>query len=302
MDRVEPIELGIIQRTIESNFPQLSIEELKMLGEGWMSRVYLVNGEWIFRFPKTQEGALDLEKELRILPELMPRITLSIPEFKFIGQQGNGLAFVGYKILPGELLDEESFASLPDTAKENLAQQIAQFINEISSFPKREARLLNIPESNPYQDYSDVYAEIREELFPLIDGEVRQYITSRFESYLGNPNNFSYEPSLIHADLSPNHFLYHAEQQRLTGIIDFGDLEIGDPDYEYIYLLEDCGRSFTRRVMELRNVDNIKVKLEKVSFFVTADHMDTALEGLRRNDRDWVDQSIDALKTEIQSR
>ena len=62
----------------------------------------------------------------------------------------------------------------------------------------------------------------------------------------------AYAPKMIHGDLSPDHFLIDSETKDLTGIIDFGDIAICDPDYEYLYIFEDCGKSFTCDLLHAR--------------------------------------------------
>jgi aminoglycoside phosphotransferase (APT) family kinase protein len=44
-----------------------------------------------------------------------------------------------------------------------------------------------------------------------------------------------FEPSLVHADLTPPHLLVH--DGVLAGVIDWGDMRVGDPALDYSYLL-----------------------------------------------------------------
>ena len=43
---------------------------------------------------------------------------------------------------------------------------------------------------------------------------------------------------LCHSDLSCNHIL--VKDNKLSGIIDFGDVAITDADKDFVYLLEQC--------------------------------------------------------------
>ena len=61
----------------------------------------------------------------------------------------------------------------------------------------------------------------------------------------------------------------------------------------------DCGKDFTRRVMELRGETDIEKHLEKVSIFVTVDHLGTVLEGIKRGKQDWVNDSIKSIQREM---
>lgn len=288
-----------IQNEITNNFPDFEIQKIKRLGEGWMNEAFLINGQWVFRFPKSRHADEDLEKEINILPVLAKRLTLSIPQFQYIGKQSNGYPFVGYKILPGDVIGEDVIPTLSKEVQESIAKQLAMFIDELSSFPVDEAEHLSVPEYDNQIDYAETFEEVQQLVFPHIDDELKEYITSRFDAYLNDPKNFQYDPTLIHADLSPNHMIIKPKTFEITGIIDFGDIHIGDPDYEYLYILEDCGRDFTKHIMALRNQDDIDARLEKVSIFVTIDYVGTILEGMKRGEQEWVNIGINALRKEM---
>lgn len=70
---------------IQSNFTELKIINIRPLGEGWMSRTFLVNDQIVFRFPKNEEGAMDTKKEIKVLPRLKKAISLAITEFLYVG-------------------------------------------------------------------------------------------------------------------------------------------------------------------------------------------------------------------------
>jgi len=299
---IEIAEFEWVKNMIISNFENMKINHIMQLGEGWMSRCYLINHEVVFRFPKGKDGAIDTEKEIKALPNLIKHISLNIPEFIYCGKQDNGYPFVGYRILPGEPMDEQLFRSLPLETKNKIAHQIAEFMNQISLFSVDQARKLNIPEKNFYQYYLDIFNEVKEKAFNKINKDMQTYITFQFEAYLKNTNHFTYSPKLLHADLSMDHLLFDQKRQELTGIIDFGDIQIGDPDYEYLYLLEECGEAFTKKVMELREEENFQEKYEKLSFYLTADNVVLLLEGLNRNNREMFEEAVDIIQCEMKTK
>lgn len=296
-------ELEFIRNTIARNNIDIEVNNIEKLGEGWMSRAYLINDEFVFRFPKEKQGGDDLEKEKVALPFLMKIITLSIPNFIYTGVQENGLPFVGYRILNGVPMKEETFEEIYEEitsdTKDRLVEQIGDFIDEISSVKYEKALELGICENDFYKDYSDTLEEIERKIFGIIDENIKKFIIEKFKWYLDDETNFKYTPKLLHADLSPNHFLYDNDKGELTGIIDFGDMQIGDPDYEYIYLLEDCGADFTRKVMEYRGEKEIEKKLIKVEFFLLVDNICFVLEGLRINDDEMIRDGLASLGKKV---
>ena len=105
--------------------------------------------------------------------------------------------------------------------------------------------------------------------------------------------------SLIHGDLSPDHFLIDSKTKNLLGIIDFGDMAICDPDYEYLYIFEDCGKSFTCDLLRERGHEHINKCLEKISYFVTFDHLTYIIEGMDRGKDAWISEGMDEIISEM---
>lgn len=283
-----------IEELLHQNFPDLVITTLRKLGEGWRSCAYLINGEMVFRIPKDEEGTRDTEKEMRILPLLKDSLSLRIPEILYWGKQENGYPFMGYPLVPGEPLDERYFSSLPQEVQAGIAEQLAQFIGQVRSFPTERARNLSVPERNFFRYYTTVYQNLQELLFPQIKRELATYLVQCFDWYLGEARHFQYVPALLHGDLSCEHLLFDRAAQQLSGIIDFGDLLIGDPIFEYRYFVEECGWEFTGVVMDLVGEGASGIK-ERIGFFLTADAAEYALEGLNRGDVDMLLEGISLL-------
>jgi aminoglycoside 2''-phosphotransferase len=53
----------------------------------------------------------------------------------------------------------------------------------------------------------------------------------------------------LHCDIEPGHVLSDPLNGNLTGVIDFGDLAIGDPARDFIYIYEDFGPLLLREVL-----------------------------------------------------
>ncbi|WP_173917722.1 phosphotransferase family protein [Halobacillus sp. Marseille-Q1614] len=284
---------------IESSFPDYKISNAEPIGEGWMSIALKVNDEWVFRFAKNEKGSADLEKEIKILPKLKEAVTVAIPEFEYVGKQTNGQLFVGYKLLPGTLLEEEAVPHLNQDQKKKLGSQLARFIKELHAFSIEEALKAGVPQFNLKSFFSKLYEETKRDIFPRIEPSLSRYISSRFGTYLSDSSYFSYTPALIHGDLSPDHFLTDPKTDDLSGIIDFGDLCISDPDYEFIYILEDCGENFTRELLKEMEEKEIDRCIQKVSHFVTFDHIRYVLEGIKRGESEWIEEGLDEIRKEM---
>src|SRR5581483_187306 len=77
-----------------------------------------------------------------------------------------------------------------------------------------------------------------------------------------------YIPTLLHADLKPEHILCDLESGYITGIIDWGDISIGDPDYDFTCFSLYYGQSFVRRLLHYFPEMDAEHKLKKVQFFI----------------------------------
>lgn len=296
---MKPAAMELLTDNIKRNFPDFTVKKVEMLGEGQMSVALKVNESWVFRFPKQAAGSMDLEKEIKMLPLLRPHITVAVPEFTYIGKQQNGLSFTGYPLLPGTILEEEVFEALPAEKKDQLIAQLAGFIKEIHSFPVDVAKRAGVPYVDPAAVFNDLYKAVRQQIFPLLDKRTQTYISSRFKSYFTNPHYKEYIPALIHADLSPDHYLVDPKSSSLTGIIDFGDLRISDPDSEYLYILEDCGVDFTSKLLAHSGENQIKERIMKLSLFVTFDHLQYVLEAIRLGNKAWIQEGLDEIRSEM---
>ena len=158
---------------IQSNFTELKIINIRPLGEGWMSRTFLVNDQIVFRFPKNEEGAMDTKKEIKVLPRLKKAISLAIPEFLYVGEQNNGFPFVGYHILPGEPLDECAFQTLSNDNKNRIVSQLAEFVDEINTFDIQLAKKMDVPEKNFFQNYQLVFQKAKKTVYPILKKELQ---------------------------------------------------------------------------------------------------------------------------------
>ncbi|SDM69092.1 aminoglycoside 2''-phosphotransferase [Fictibacillus solisalsi] len=284
--------------SIEEQCKDLNVDSVQKLGKGWMSMVLKINEEWAFRFAKNKRASADLDKEARILPVLSTFVSAAIPQFKYYGKQKDGLVFAGYRLLPGEILKEDSIFSFSPENRKVFIIGLSQFIKELRAFPVEQAKAHGVPQLDLHCFYFGLWKEVRKHVFPLMEDGLQKYISSRFHDYLHHPVYTEYT-SLIHGDLSMDHILIDPETHRITGIIDFGDLAICDPDFEYRYILEDCGKLFLESLLNFMGDQNSEDRITKISYFVTFDHLQYILEGIRRKNSSWIQEGMEEIQREM---
>lgn len=93
----------IAAAAIERQFPALRPARPEPLGSGWDNAAFLVNGRYVFRFPRRHIAVPLIRAEMRYLPLLAPRLPVAVPMPRFAGAPDSGFPypFAGYERLLG---------------------------------------------------------------------------------------------------------------------------------------------------------------------------------------------------------
>jgi aminoglycoside phosphotransferase (APT) family kinase protein len=124
------VDERLARRLVEEQFPELGLRSTRLLGEGWDNTVWLVDGEWVFRFPRRSVVVQGIENEIEHLPRLAPVLPLPIPIPTFLGQPSEAFPwpFYGSRFLPGRELAD---AGLDDDGRRALARPLAEFLRAL---------------------------------------------------------------------------------------------------------------------------------------------------------------------------
>lgn len=218
-DTEVPAALAV--RLIEGRFPKLAPVRLEPLGEGWDNTAFRVNGAFVFRFPRRAAAAHLIEKEAEFLPRLEAHLPLPVPRIRWLGEPADGYPyrFSGYPLLPGVTACR---VPLADTDRGALAEPLAAFLRvlhgipvdaaEMESLPGDELQKANLARVLPR--LAERISRCRPQLRPLVDRLASAEITRR--------------RCWLHGDLYARHLLLD-DQRKLCGVIDWGDVHVGDP-------------------------------------------------------------------------
>jgi aminoglycoside phosphotransferase (APT) family kinase protein len=80
--------------------------------------------------------------------------------------------------------------------------------------------------------------KVRERLFPSLTPGQRDWATDAFIGFLGDEENFSFEPKVIHGDLDASNVLVDPGTLEVTGVIDFEEAKPWDPAPDLLFLGE----------------------------------------------------------------
>ncbi len=230
-------DLDAIRFEIARIVPEFEGEPIVPLGEGMDSLAVLAGGAFVFRFTKHAEADQGLKREVALLPRLGPRLKLDIPRFEYLGAHSvTGLPFDGYRLIRGEPLHQPLYDGLAAPTRDGLLGDLAAFLAVVHAFPVDEATECGIGAEGGRAGYIEDLGRAREDVFPRLDKPARYAVDPKVASFLEDDRNFACTPTLLHGDLWPEHVLFSTAVGRLTGVIDIGDVSIGDRDYDLAFL------------------------------------------------------------------
>lgn len=292
-------DISAVKNDIESGFPDLHVKSIDYIGEGMDSKAFVINDDLIFRFPKNQDVANQLKVEIELLPKLATEVSLPVPNFIYVGTQSNGLPFVGYRKIHGVNLTKELLSTLDDNERQTAFKQIADFLQRMHAFSIEIAKQCGAQASAFKDDFAADLQTLRNEVFNLLSEDKQRYVELLYSDYLSDDTNFVYTPALIHADLGDEHILWNEEEKKISGIIDFGDVNIGDPDYDFMYPYEEWGEANIHEILKYYPHNNHTLLFKKLEFFRRSDTLNLALIGVHRKDDDVLRKALDELEKDI---
>jgi aminoglycoside 2''-phosphotransferase len=296
--------LNRAKENIQKGFPHFEVKSISFVGEGMDSQAFVVNDEFIFRFPKHEEVVSQLKAEISLLPKLSSYVHLKIPDFKYVGQQQeNGFPFVGYKKIQGVGLAKGIIRKFNTDLQNKLIKEMADFLQQVRSFPVDIAKKSGVKVADFRKNYTSDLENMRKKAYHLLDRDVINYVEKLLTYYLTDKQNFSYTPVLLHADFSPDHIIFNDNKKDIVGVIDFGDIEIGDPDYDLMYLYEDYWEeAFIRELLKYYPHNNPERLMKKLDFFSRCDTIHGVLLGLYRKDDGILQLALKELREEVKEQ
>jgi aminoglycoside phosphotransferase (APT) family kinase protein len=112
---------------IREQFLELGAQQVTVLATGWDNTACVVDGRWLFRFPRREIAVPGMRREIAILPRLAAMLPLPIPDPRFVGQPSPRYPwpFFGTRLLRGgELAD----SGLPDSRRAGAAASVGHFL------------------------------------------------------------------------------------------------------------------------------------------------------------------------------
>jgi aminoglycoside phosphotransferase (APT) family kinase protein len=217
------INEALVKRLVASQFPQWADLPIRAVARsGWCNRTFHLGDGMIVRLPSAAEYAASVEKEHAWLPRLAPLLPLSIPTPLGVGAPAEDYLWKWsvYSWLDGE------------NAALNRIANLGRFAIDLGAFLSALQRIdpAGGPVAGPHNFFrggllSTYDAETRAALTALkgtIDIDAATEVWERALSTI-----WQHAPVWVHGDVGLGNLLVQAG--RLSAVIDFGSLGVGDP-------------------------------------------------------------------------
>jgi len=217
-------DAGQVRRLIGAQFPQWSALPIRPVrSHGTDNTIWRLGDAKAIRMPRRPGAVVLIEKERRWLSFLASHLPVSIPEPLAKGTAGEGYPWP-WSVCPWLEGDNPDPECLEDA--DALARDLAQFIVALRAIDPRGGPLpgrRNFGRGMPLALRDE---STREALAALDGGIDVAAAAAAWDADLHAPA-WPGPPVWIHGDLNPGNLL--VRQARLSGVIDFGSLAVGDP-------------------------------------------------------------------------
>ncbi len=220
-------DVSLVRRLLAAQFPQWADLPIRPVpSAGTDNALYRLGEDMAVRLPRIEWAVGAVEKEQRWLPKLAPHLPLAIPVPLGLGSPAEGYPWHWsvYRWLDGE---EATVARICDLGE--AATDLAQFVAALQRIDARGG-----PRPGPTNRGVPLATrdEYTRSAIAALGGMVDTgAVTEAWEAALRAPV-WDGSPVWIHGDLAPGNLL--VVDGRLTAVIDFGALNVGDPAADLI--------------------------------------------------------------------
>ena len=214
---------ALVRQLLAGQFPQWAGLPLQRVASaGTDHAIYRLGDDKAVRLPRIGWATGQAVKEMHWLPRLAPHLPLALPEPLALGQPAAGYPWHWsvYRWLPGQNATIDTLTNPTATAV-----AVAHFLTSLQKIDTTDGPLAaehNL-RGRPLHTRDEVTRDAIAALPASFDTAV---LTTIWEAALQAPE-WDRPPVWFHGDVLPGNLLF--ENGRLTAIIDFGGLGVGDP-------------------------------------------------------------------------
>jgi aminoglycoside phosphotransferase (APT) family kinase protein len=236
----------LVRRLLAAQFPawaDFPIEQVASAGTD--NALYRLGDDMVVRLPRIQWAVKDVEKEREWLPRIAPLLPLAIPVPLGSGEPAEGFPWPWsvYRWLPGENPSVE-----PGADADSLAPEVARFVAALHRVDPADG-----PPAGRGIPLGRRDAPTRAAIGALQEIVDTIAVTAAWDAALQAPA-WPGPPVWVHGDLSAGNLL--TVDGRLSAVIDFGGLGVGDPACDLIVAWDLFSAEARKAFREALGVDD----------------------------------------------
>lgn len=203
---------------------------LTVIDSGYDNLV-IIAGDRLYRFPRSGEVWERGLVERAILEKLAAHPELPVPKLFSVHEHP---AYAVLSSLPGNNLTIETIRSLPKETQNKIGEQIGEFAFHFHSlFSPDNVRYL-FSDTDSQHTYANYLQQTLQSPRETPYSDLANWVLEEW------PKHHHSDRTVIHDDLHTHNMLFD-KNFTLTGVIDFGDVNLGSPEQElrYVYWMGD---------------------------------------------------------------
>ncbi|MGH8496436.1 MAG: phosphotransferase family protein, partial [Gammaproteobacteria bacterium] len=123
------------------------------------------------------------------------------------------------------------------------------FLRQMHATDLKLARSSGLEHADYAAHFDGLSKQVAQALWSKLCITERALVKRTIADLLESHGRARFRPALLHGDLSPDHVLYDPDSASVMAVIDFGDMIIGDPAWDFICIYEDYGPDFLFRAL-----------------------------------------------------
>lgn len=240
-DNEIPIDLPLVRALVDHALPEAAGLPLSRLASsGSSNALFRLGRSLLVRLPRQPGGTVTIEKEVRWVPQVAQSLPVSVPEIVALGDPGLGYPerWSVVRWLPGDVPPTVGPDAVADPLRGHLAEDLAGLVAALGDIdvPLSAARdpALRWYRGEPLAVRD---AQVRRDIeacraIPDLDLDLDAAVAVWDEAMALPRAHRVVEPRWYHGDLFAENLL--VRDGRLTAVLDFGGLAVGDPTIDLL--------------------------------------------------------------------
>ena len=227
-------DIDRLKKLICETFPELKINKFSSLSEGKEGAICLANDEIVFKIPFLKNEGVNEAAVLRFLEN---KLDIEIPKVLYSAYSENGLYIIGETLLSGIAYSYELHDTFDFETKIDICRQLGKIVRSLHEAGGHDPSWLGCEET-PEDCINEFNKRWTPETRNLFSGDEIGKIEKIAERYKKISAEYPVKPVLCHGDLHFYNLMFDEKNKRISGVLDFGCVNYGEPAGEWYYYFD----------------------------------------------------------------